>query len=193
MSAKIRGYVGAQYCPRAEFRNCDFHNRAGASSGSTAFRMFFINNNSTLVLRTCQLSLDTNSDVTTILFNALAGSYIELRAVEKEDVGLKINYSANLGALDSVFNIDNAALALCTETSISGTLPIAGSFCSVTAAGNYSNDPIGNGYKAPRIVGYATGRRYAVSYNGICRVRNAGPEFFPGTLDGMTASGGQYA
>ena len=41
--------------------------------------------------------------------------------------------------------------------------------------------------------GTITGRRYTCARNGIISVGGAGEEFFPGTVAGTTASGGQYA
>ena len=40
--------------------------------------------------------------------------------------------------------------------------------------------------------GGATGARYAVLINGVLYTGGAGPYFFPGSTDGITASGGQY-
>lgn len=192
-STKIRGYVGMRFCNKADFRYCDFRNRTGSVPGSSAYRMFLVNDRSSLYLRTCKINLDTNSDTTSIIFNSIAGSNIELRAMNAGENGMQLTYSASLGDFRNVFFVDAANLYLCTEMAITGTLPITGAFCQVTAAGNYSNEAMGSGMKAPKITGSATGRRYAVQYNGICRVNGAGPEFFPGSQAGTASTGGQYA
>ena len=41
--------------------------------------------------------------------------------------------------------------------------------------------------------GTITGQRYSASLNGILYVANAGPEFYPGSSEGVTVTGGQYA
>ena len=38
-----------------------------------------------------------------------------------------------------------------------------------------------------------TGRRYYVIHNSICNVSGRGQEFFPGDIDGVLATGGQYS
>ena len=49
--------------------------------------------------------------------------------------------------------------------------------------------------RAPLVsaTGIITGKRYACSRNGIISVAGGGDEFFPGTVAGTTATGGQYA
>ena len=41
--------------------------------------------------------------------------------------------------------------------------------------------------------GTVTGKRYTATLNGIIRVGGGGPDFFPGSEAGVTATGGQYA
>jgi hypothetical protein len=40
--------------------------------------------------------------------------------------------------------------------------------------------------------GYVTGKRFSVSLNGVIDANTLGYNFFPGTIDGTQASGGQY-
>ena len=45
---------------------------------------------------------------------------------------------------------------------------------------------------APVITGTAIGRRYAISGNSIVDLGNMGEEYFPGSINGTTTTGGQY-
>jgi hypothetical protein len=42
-------------------------------------------------------------------------------------------------------------------------------------------------------VGTATGVRYLAQLNGVIQTNGGGPSYFPGTSNGLTATGGQYA
>ena len=58
--------------------------------------------------------------------------------------------------------------------------------------GRIATSKTANGGIMPVVSGTVTGRRYAASTNGIINIEGAGPDYFPGTIAGSTASGGQY-
>ena len=41
-------------------------------------------------------------------------------------------------------------------------------------------------------IGTATGMRYSAGYSGIINTAGGGANYFPGTVAGTTAAGGQY-
>lgn len=90
-------------------------------------------------------------------------------------------FHADAGTIINIYNdisIDGVKANIIARASASG-------FIDVSSAAN--------GGIMPVISGEATGMRYRASLNGIIRTNNSGPEYFPGTTNGIVETGGQYA
>ncbi|WP_448786344.1 phage tail-collar fiber domain-containing protein [Brucella intermedia] len=82
--------------------------------------------------------------------------------------------------------------------SANGVIAISGPITSdgVTVSGVFGYATSGGGISvgtSGTVTGTATGARYSVTMNGVINTLAGGPNFFPGTTAGSTATGGQYA
>jgi hypothetical protein len=131
---------------------------------------------------------------------AQSGSVIRLRRVDfgssaggqhlisyyNSTIIVSESYTIRGGAAQHAFCSYNSSIVMSDLTlTLSGTPAFASRFISATAGGiiratNFT------------YTGSATGTRYLVQSNGVIATTGAGASYFPGSLAGSTATGGQY-
>lgn len=96
------------------------------------------------------------------------------------------NYTISGGAGSHMLAQQNGFISLVSSTiTLTGTPAYSNAFAVSSQLGNIY---------APSITysGGATGTRYSININGIIQTNGAGASYFPGSIVGSTATGGQY-
>ncbi len=94
------------------------------------------------------------------------------------------------GKCNSCLSASGCVVQLFADLNMDGVE--ASTVAHANSSGRIMTSKTANGGIMPVVSGTVTGRRYAASTNGIINVEGAGPDYFPGTIAGSTATGGQY-
>jgi hypothetical protein len=92
---------------------------------------------------------------------------------------LRVDQNANIST-----NPDNVAVTV----TLVGTPAFSGAFANASACGAIRQDPATTIYGGTG----ATGQRYNVVFNGVILTNGGGANYYPGSIAGATATGGQY-
>lgn len=138
-----------------------------------------------IVIRTCSLVCPLGS-VYSYPLRVFTGSSVSFGLTQ-----VATEYPSTITLSDpncrSAFYLMGGTLNQHCNLTINGT--VTNSTIEVTNGGSFDRY---NG-SLPNISGNVTGPRYNASFNGTIKVQGAGPNYFPGTVAGSTATGGQYA
>jgi hypothetical protein len=140
----------------------------------TVSHEIYASNNAIVTFDNCQFS--STGTISGGVLTASVGAAIIINA------GNTIFASAG-----SALNVNGGTIALNNNLTV-GTPTYSGAFATASNTG-----AILRASTAPTISGSATGTRYSASMNGIIQTNGAGANYFPGTVAGTTATGGQYA
>lgn len=118
-----------------------------------------------------------------------AASLAHVRAVSKGSISLLSSYSVSGGAQSHLFSgqVSTVFVAAGITVTLSGTPSFSTAFAEATSAANINTGG------ALTFSGSCTGKRYSSSLNAVIGTNGGGPNVFPGTVAGTTATGGQYA
>lgn len=121
---------------------------------------------------------------TNIVFGACAGNHIEVSA--GSTIICLGNYAISGGATNHFISQFGGYLACSGRTiTITGTPAFSNAFASSTDAGTISSSGC-------TFSGSTTGTRYLASTNGVINTVGGGGNYFPGSVAGSVATGGQY-
>lgn len=99
-------------------------------------------------------------------------------------------------ATSSIISANSGVVQFSADIHVSGDCTLTNAFASCTNSGLIFSPTslAANPGRHPVVTssGTITGKRYAVSANGIVNTQGGGQEFFPGTVAGTILSGGQY-
>lgn len=126
----------------------------------------------------------------------VTGGSIKIWGNNAEDLaGIDINVSEDTD-IDYILNADNGgSIEFAADINIHGNITVPYTV-SATRLGSIIRSSSTSTYpgRLPviRADGTITGKRYAISLNGIISTNGGGSDFIPGSEAGITASGGQY-
>lgn len=128
---------------------------------------------------------------------ARASGFIQIWATQSLDQLNGVIFDCSGATITGLILANSAKIEFAADLSVLGDATM--SITTVQAQQNGSivrgRSSYSNPGRRPNIIveGTVTGQRYSANMNGIISVANAGPEFWPGSSEGITATGGQYA
>ena len=126
-----------------------------------------------------------------------ASGFIQIWATQSLDQLNGVIFDCSGATIAGLILANSAKIEFAADLSVLGDATM--SIATVRAQQNgsivRSRSSYVNPGRRPNIIaeGTITGQRYSANMNGIISVASAGPEFWPGNSEGITATGGQYA
>lgn len=125
-----------------------------------------------------------------------ANGFIQIWATQSLDQLNGVIFDCSGATIAGLILATSAKIEFAADLSVLGDATM--SITTVRAQQNgsivRSRSSYSNPGRLPNIIveGTVTGQRYSASMNGIISVAKAGPEFWPGSSEGITVTGGQY-
>lgn len=187
----IRGYIYGDGNKNIIISKAIFYNIDSSSYGTSAYNQFYLFNGGSLTLTDCQVKIDTANSRGMNIFSTYAGGIINIGGGTNDSYGFKLSFNTSAISLSNVF-YSTGNIYQRTHCVLEGNPTITQAFATVANAGLFQCLR-SSGWSTLHWTGTATGKRYNATLNGIFSVQGGGPNFFPGSTAGTTATGGQYA
>ena len=158
--------------------NFEINYSGRTTPSSSSYRAILIYSQADITMTNISINIDIDDETTKYALSTQFGT-ININS------GISIN-----GKFYCAFQADKGTININKDINVSTAT--SGAFAFVSSTGVIRSNPSKNGGINPIIKGENEGKRYIVKLNGIVDC-NGGPNYFPGTTEGTTTSGGQYA
>lgn len=180
---------GLNYCARVthgsvEFQGVTFESRA--APGVNVLMVWVGGGNGNVTLRNCELSIPTSNSALIALYAGASGLAVRetIRIIGGASVASSISAVVSTG--DGALFSGGLFAEPCVWSFYNLSMGQAWSVCGGLAYQSWLGMSFSN------LGGVASGRRYDVNNNGVISTGGGGETFLPGTIAGVTSSGGIY-
>ena len=128
---------------------------------------------------------------------ARSSGFVRIWATQSLDQPNGVAFDCNGAIITGLILVNSAKVEFAADLTVLGDGTLSSGTVRAQQGGSIARSlsTYVNPGRRPNVVteGIVTGQRYHAMLNGIISVANAGPAFWPGSSEGTTATGGQYA